>query len=92
MSPVLDQQAVDSAHKVFVIFVGDIEEQWREAVVSAERIMRGAGVSDPAKFILEALNHKGGTPVAEFGPQDSVDLDAKDRKFFRVTPGGGGRS
>ena len=92
MNSVLDQQAADSANRVFVIFVGDIEEKWREAIVTAEQIMRGAGVSEPAKFILEALNHKGGTPVAEFGPQDPVDLNARDRRFFRVTPGGGGRS
>jgi hypothetical protein len=82
----------DAAHAVYVIFVGDIEEKWEEAIVSAEKIMRKAGVSEPDKFILEALDHKGGTPVAEFGQQESLDLAAKDRKFFRVTPGGGGRS
>jgi len=60
--------------------------------VIAEKIMHDAGVSEPEKFILEALDHKGGKPVAEFTSNDSVDLAARDRKFFRVTPGGGGRS
>jgi len=54
--------------------------------------MREAGVSEPEKFVLEALDHKGGKPVAEFTAADSVDLAGKDRKYFRVTPGGGGRS
>jgi len=80
------------AGKVFVIFVGDIEEKWHEANVLAERIMREAGVSEPEKFILEALDRKGGSPVAEFTSAQPVDLGAKDRKFFRITPGGGGRS
>src|SRR3989442_1505756 len=68
MSTTVDQNdaAKDASRDVYVIFVGDIEEKWREATVSAGRIMREAGVSDPEKFILEALDHKGGTPVAEF--------------------------
>lgn len=82
----------EGSHKEYVIFVGDIEEKWREAHVSAEKIMREAGVTEPDKFILEALDHKGGNPVAEFTSKDSVDLAAKDREFFRITPGGGGRS
>jgi len=80
------------AGEVFVIFVGDIEEKWREASVVADRIMREAGVSEPEKFILEALDRKGGNPVAEFTSTQPVNLEAKDRKFFRITPGGGGRS
>ena len=87
-----NEAAQEASREVHVIFVGDIEEKWREATVSAGQIMREAGVSEPEKFILEALDHKGGNPVAEFGAQDPVDLTAKDRKFFRVTPGGGGRS
>ena len=81
-----------SSHRVFVIFVGDIEERWEEVNVPAEQIMRKTGVSDPQNFILEALDHKGGNPVAEFSPVQSVNLDAEHRKFFRITPGGGGRS
>jgi len=87
-----NQAEQDASREVFVIFVGDIQEKWRQANVSAERIMLEAGVSEPEKFILEALDHKGGKPVAEFTSSDSVDLEAKERKFFRVTPGGGGRS
>lgn len=82
----------DAKHAVFVIFVGDIEEKWDEPTVEAKRIMEKAGVTEPDKFVLEALDHKGGDPVAEFNASDPVDLSAKDRKFFRVTPGGGGRS
>lgn len=78
--------------RVFVIFVGDLQEKWDESTVSAKQIMERAGVTEPDKFVLEALDHKGGDPVAEFNSTDSVDLSANDRKFFRVTPGGGGRS
>jgi hypothetical protein len=78
--------------RVFVIFVGDIQEKWNESAVTAKQIMERAGVTEPDKFILEALNRKGGDPVAEFNSNDPVDLSAEDRKFFRVTPGGGGRS
>jgi len=78
--------------EVHVIFVGEIEEKWSEDEVKASEIMMKAGVSDPSKFILEALDRKGGDPVAEFDPDQPVNLEAKDRKFFRVTPGGGGRS
>ena len=87
-----DHKTPEQEHGVYVVFVGDIEEKWHEPIVSAEKIMRAAGVSEPEKFVLEALDHKSGNPVAEFAPQDSVDLKAKERKFFRVTPGGGGRS
>ena len=94
MSTTLDQgqSSADAAQRVYVIFVGDIVEKWHEAIVAAEQIMREAGVSDPSKFVLEALDHKGGKAVAEFQPQESVNLTEKERKFFRVTPGGGGRS
>ena len=82
----------DASHRVFVIFVGDIQEKWDESTVTAKQIMEKAGVTEPDKFILEALNHEGGDPVAEFNSTDAVDLSVKERKFFRVTPGGGGRS
>lgn len=78
--------------RMFVIFVGDIEEKWDESAVTAKQIMERAGVTEPDKFVLEALDRKGGDAVAEFNSNDPVDLSAKDRKFFRVTPGGGGRS
>ena len=94
MTTGVDHQT-ESKHEfngMHVIFVGDIQEKWTEPVVSAEKIMKEAGVTEPAQFVLEALDHKGGSPVAEFNSTDSVDLNAKERKFFRVTPGGGGRS
>jgi hypothetical protein len=94
MNTTFDQRKAtgDSSRRVFVIFVGDIEEKWSEATVAAEQIMRRAGVSDPQDFVLEALDRKGGNPVAEFTSAQSLNLDADDRKFFRITPGGGGRS
>jgi len=82
----------DASQGTFVIFVGDIQEKWDQSTVTAKQIMEKAGVAEPDKFVLEALNHKGGDPVAEFNSNDPVDLSVKDRKFFRVTPGGGGRS
>lgn len=94
MTTSIDHQ-MESTHEsngMHVIFVGDIQEKWTESVVLAEKIMREAGVTEPEQFVLEALDHKGGIPVAEFNFTDSVDLNAKERKFFRVTPGGGGRS
>jgi hypothetical protein len=77
---------------VHVIFVGEIEEKWQQDSAKASEIMQKAGVPDPSKFVLEALNHKGGDPVAELQPGDAVNFEQKDRKFFRITPGGGGRS
>ena len=82
----------DASQGVFVIFVGDIQEKWDQGTVTAKQIMEKTGVTEPDKFVLEALDHKGGDPVAEFNSNDPVDLAVKDRKFFRVTPGGGGRS
>jgi hypothetical protein len=94
MSTTLEQGKTtgDSSHRVFVIFVGEIEEKWEQSNISAEQIMLKAGVSDPQNFILEALDREGGNPIAEFTSGQSVNLDAEHRKFFRITPGGGGRS
>lgn len=85
------QQHPDNKRQ-FEIFVGDVREVWDEAIVLARDIILRAGYKEPDKFVLEALDRRGGTPVAEFNPGVSVDLNDKDRKFFRVTPGGGGRS
>jgi hypothetical protein len=74
------------------IFVGDIREEWRQNQVLASEIMVKAGVNDVTSFILEALDKRNGKAVAEFKPTDLVDLTLKDRKFFRITPGGGGFS
>jgi hypothetical protein len=79
-------------HRTFVIFVGDIQEKWEQSTVPAKSIISEAGFTEPDKFVLEALSDNGGKPVAEFNPSDIVTLGEKERKFFRVTPGGGGRS
>lgn len=85
-------QQKDDGMKVYELFVGDIKETWDHPIVIAKEIIEYAGYKDPQKFVLEALDKRGGTPVAEFEPDATVDLHEKDRKFFRVTPGGGGRS
>ena len=86
------QQGDNQIHQEHVIFVGDIQEKWLQSSVTAKQILQKAGVQNPHQFVLEALNHRGGIPVAEFGENDIVNLDDQDRKFFRITPGGGGRS
>jgi hypothetical protein len=82
----------DAEHREFEIFVGDIKEEWDHEMALAGDIMKRAGFSDPQNYVLEALNHKKGDPVAEFQSSDVVNLAEPQRKFFRVTPGGGGRS
>lgn len=78
--------------KRYEIFVGEIRETWNHPQVSAKEIIERAGYSEPQKYVLEALDRPAGRPVAEFEPDATVDLAERDRKFFRVTPGGGGRS
>ncbi len=80
------------ATPVHEIFVGEIREEWRQDKVLASEIMAGAGTTDPTGFILEALERRNGKAVQDFNPGDTVDLTLKDRKFFRITPGGGGFS
>jgi len=80
------------SERVHEIFVGDIREEWRQDQVLASEIMIKAGTTDATNYVLEALDKKGGTAVAEFKPNEPVDLTLKDRKFFRITPGGGGFS
>lgn len=74
------------------IFVGDIREEWNQNEVLASDIMGKAGVTNTAGLVLEALNKKNGNAVAEFKPTDKVNLDLPERKFFRITAGGGGFS
>lgn len=83
---------MSSGTRVYEIFVGDIREEWDHDRVLASEIMIKAGTADVANFILEALDRKNGTAIFEFKPTESVDLALKDRKFFRITPGGGGFS
>ena len=88
VNPMIDKE--ENGHHI--IFVGEIKEEWEENLVLAADIMAKAGRSPPDGSILEALDRKGGSAVMEFQPQDKVDLTVKDRKFFRITPGGGGFS
>jgi hypothetical protein len=84
--------AAGEKHERHVIFVGDIEETWDQNEVLASDIMTKAGVTNQTGLVLEALNRKGGNAVAEFKPTDKVNLDLPERKFFRITAGGGGFS
>jgi len=87
---IVDHNANHKKH--FEIFVDGIKEVWERAEVIAKAIIERAGFTDPEKFVLEALDKRGGKPAAEFQPDEIVNLAEKDRTFFRVTPGGGGRS
>lgn len=77
--------------RVFEVFVNDTKEVWDTKDAPASDMMTRAGVS-PKDFVLEALDRKGGTAVAEFKAGQTVDLSLPERKFFRTTPGGGGFS
>jgi hypothetical protein len=89
--PMADPEA-EHGKREFDIFVGDIEEKWDRKEAPVDEIMRRAGVTEVKGHILEALDGKNGTPVKEFKPGETVDLSVPDRKFFRITPGGGGFS
>lgn len=91
MSEQHDPNTKEEKHN-FEIFVGDIKEDWSQSQVLASDIMKKAGTVDVTNFILEALDRRNGKAVAEFKPNEIVDLTLKDRKFFRITPGGGGFS
>lgn len=82
----------ETSARVFEIFVGDIREEYHESQILASEIMKKAGTSDVNNYVLEALDKPNGKAVAEFKPAEVVDLALKDRKFFRITPGGGGYS
>jgi hypothetical protein len=89
-SDVMENRENEKTH--YEIFVGEIRETWNHPQVPAKEIIERAGYSEPQKYVLEALDRPGGKPVAEFEPNATVDLAERYRKFFRVTPGGGGRS
>jgi hypothetical protein len=73
------------------IFVNGVREEWDQNQVLASDIMKTAG-GPVDNAILEALDRPNGKSVQDFNPGDNVDLTVKDRKFFRITPGGGGFS
>lgn len=80
------------AGRVFEIFVGDIKETWKDSIVLAKDIMMNAGKTDTTKLLLEALDRKNGHAIKEFTPDQEINLEEKDRTFFRITPEGGGYS
>ena len=84
--------AEDQTGRAFEIFVGEIREEWEQPEVLARDIMAKAGRISPQGFVLEALERKNGPMVMEFAPDQTVDLRQPDRKFFRITAGGGGYS
>ena len=83
---------VTNLQRKYEIFVGEKREEWQQDKVLASKIMEEAGTTDYNGYILEALDRKNGRAVQDFKPNEEVDLTAKDRKFFRITPGGGGFS
>ena len=91
-NPPQDSGQPGKGKRTFEIFVGDIKETWHEAQVLASAIMEQAGVSASDNLVLEALDKHNGKSVKEFKPADTVNLEDKDRKFFRIAPGGGGYS
>jgi hypothetical protein len=84
--------SAEAGRERFEVFVNDVPEVWDTKDVLASKMMERAGIKDTKDHILEALDGKNGTPVAEFQPNQEVDLSLPDRKFFRVTAGGGGFS
>ncbi len=87
-----DESKVADTERVHEIFVGEVREEWRQNQVLASEIIIKAGTTDTSNVVLEALDRPNGKAVAEFKPNEVVDLTLKDRKFFRITPGGGGFS
>jgi hypothetical protein len=73
------------------IFVNGVKEEWDQNQVLASDMMKKAG-GPVDNTILEALDRPNGKSVQDFNPGDTVDLTVKDRKFFRITAGGGGFS
>jgi hypothetical protein len=90
--PMSSEPAKEDSEAEHEIFVGDIKEEWHQNEVLASEIMTKAGTTDPSNFVLEALDKRNGKAVQEFKPGEVVNLTLKDRKFFRITPGGGGFS
>ena len=75
----------------FVIFVNTVKEEWDQSRVLASDIMKEAG-GPVDNAILEALDRQNGKAIQDFNPGQTVDLSERDRKFFRITAGGGGFS
>ena len=73
------------------IFVNSVKEEWDQNQVLASDVMKKAG-GPVDNAILEALDRPNGKSVQDFNPGDTVDLTVKDRRFFRITAGGGGFS
>ena len=85
-------EAENAGRERFVVFVNDVEETWDRSEVLAKLMMERAGRTNTQGYVLEALDHKGGSMVKEFQPDQVVDLREPDRRFFRIVPGGGGYS
>jgi hypothetical protein len=85
-------QPVNEEHRVYPIQVGEVHLKFETSPVPAAEILGRAGAKPPESFSLEALDKPKGTVVAQFGGEEPVDLNEKDRKFFRAVPRGGGQS
>ncbi len=78
--------------KSYSIYVGDVQQKWGTSSITAQNIIREAGIAPSDQFILEALDKHNGSAIKEYTPDQLVDLKEEDRKFFRIIPGGGGYS
>jgi hypothetical protein len=78
--------------RLFVVHVGRVKLEYREAQVLASRILEDANFTPGADFVLEALRGENGPAEREYQPGDTVDLTAKHTHHFRAVPRGGGRA
>lgn len=85
-------EQVVQEHRTFTVHVGQKVLHFRERYVLSRKILEAAGAIPPESFTLEALSGPQGHAVKEFGPDDKIDLDDPERKFFRAVPNGGGRA
>ncbi|HEY4180216.1 MAG TPA: hypothetical protein VGM90_25410 [Kofleriaceae bacterium] len=76
----------------YVVFVGATKETFEQSPVLAGEMLKKAGATPEADFVLEALTHKGGSVEHEYQSTDTVALDEHKEKFFRAVPKGGGRA
>ena len=85
-------QTVPHERRHFVVHIAGETITFDTSPVKASVILAKGGAEPPSDFILEALSGPHGQAVAQFKPDDEVDLTQPDRKFFRAVPNGGGRS
>jgi hypothetical protein len=79
-----------SKSRHFPVHIGTVTHQYDATPVQAAQILTDFGFSPAELYILERL--EGNSAVAEYGPQDPVNLDRPEANRFRAVPSGGGRA